>query len=340
MLTRMFGPDALAYRLEDSGCKAAVVDPTVVPKLARLYELLPALETVIVAGAERLPELPERGRIGGCRYTAYGVTHTFLPPTALKMAMQVERPAERVRLNLRAIMSGGEPVNPVILEWRDRELHGVPIHEIYGQTEANLVCGNCSRLYPVRPGSLGRAFPGHEVILVDESGSPAGPGRPGEIAVRGSGDPVVFKEYWRNPEATAGKFHDGWLLTGDMGRQDEEGYFYFEGRKDDVIKSGGYRIGPAEVESSLLTHPAVAEAAAVGVPDSVRGHIVKGFIKLRAGYAASPALAAEIQDHVKARLAAYAYPRVIEFVEELPMTTTGKIRRSELRAHEAARQQA
>jgi acetyl-CoA synthetase len=261
----------------------------------------------------------------------HGVTHAFLPPTALKMAMQVER-LSRFRLHLRGIMSGGEPVNPVILDWRDRELPGVPLHEIYGQTEANLVCGNCSRVYPVRPGSLGQPFPGHDVILLDDQGSPVGPGESGEIAVRGEGDPVVFKEYWRNPEATAAKYAGGWLLTGDVARSDDDGYLYFEGRKDDVISSAGYRIGPAEVESSLLTHRAVAEAAAVGVPDPIRGQIVKGFVKLRAGYAPSDSLAADIQQHVKARLAAYAYPRAIEFIDDLPMTTTGKIRRSELRA--------
>ncbi len=450
-LTRMFGPDALAYRLENSGCIAAVIDQTVAPRLASLGDQLPALENVIVTDGEHPAELPDGSRIGRCRYLSwtrvlegasgrfdplptdpddpaliiytsgttgppkgalhghrillghvpsfqlyfdfvprggevywtpadwawiggaydllfpalklggpvlafettkfdperafhlmatYGVTHTFFPPTALKMAMQVAPPSARHRLSLRAIMSGGEPVNPVILEWRDREVPGVPLHEIYGQTEANLVCGNCSRLYPVRPGSLGRAFPGHDVIMLDERGSPVGPGQAGEIAVRGSADPVVFKEYWRNPQATVEKTHGEWLLTGDMARQDEDGYFYFEGRKDDVINSGGYRIGPAEVESSLLTHPAVAEAAVVGAPDPVRGQIVKGFVKLRAGHASSPGLAVAIQNHVKARLATYAYPRAIEFVDELPMTTTGKIRRSQLRAREAARQHA
>ena len=151
----------------------------------------------------------------------YGVTHTFLPPTALKMAMQVDHPADRFSLVLRTIMSGGEPVNPVILDWRAREVPGVALHEIYGQTEANLVCGNCSRLYPVKPGSLGQAFPGHEVRLVGDDGAPVPPGEPGEIAVWGAGDPVVFKEYWRNPEATAAKYHGGWLRTGDIARQDE-----------------------------------------------------------------------------------------------------------------------
>jgi len=442
-LTRMFGPDALAYRLEHSGCRAAVIDQSVLPKLADLHDRLPALETVIVVGdaiADRVdtatgrchyfawnhviagasdrfdPEPtgpddsalivytsgttgPPKGALHGHRVllghvpsvqlyfdfvprggevywtpadwawiggaydllfpalkfggpvlafettrfdperafdlmARYGVTHTFLPPTALKMAMQIDRPAGRFALNLRAIMSGGEPVNPVILDWRDREIRGVALHEIYGQTEANLVCGNCSRLYPVKAGSLGRAFPGHEVCVLGDDGVPLPPGESGEIAVWGAGDPVVFKEYWRNPEATAAKYDGGWLRTGDMARQDRDGYFYFEGRTDDVIKSAGYRIGPAEVESSLLTHPAVAEAAVVGVPDPVRGQLVKGFVKLRDGRTGSDALAAEIQNHVRARLAAYAYPRAIEFVDELPMTTTGKIRRAELRRAE------
>jgi len=164
-----------------------------------------------------------------------------------------------------------------------------------------------------------------------------GPGVLGEIAVRGDGDPVVFLEYWENPDDTRAKYHGGWLRTGDMAHRDVDGYFYFEGRTDDVINSAGYRIGPAEVESALLTYPAVAEAAAVGVPDALRGQIVKVFVKLRAGYSPSPQLAAQIQEHVKTRLAAYAYPRSVEFLSELPMTTTGKIRRSELRAREAAR---
>src|SRR5437773_1867253 len=365
-LTRMFGPDALAHRLANSRCVVAIADGMVVPRLVEVGDRLPDLQAVIVVVPERAGGLPPRSETGLRRYlewaavlnraspvvaletakfdpqrawhlmARHGVTHTFLPPTALKMAMQLAHPSQ-FGLRLRAIMSGGEPVNPVILEWRDRELPGVPLHEIYGQTEANLVCGNCSRLFPVRPGSLGQVFPGHTVAVLDSDGQPVGPGVLGEIAVWGDGDPVVFLEYWENPDDTRAKYHGGWLRTGDMAHRDEDGYFYFEGRTDDVINSAGYRIGPAEVESALLTYPAVAEAAAVGVPDKVRGQIVKVFVKLRAGYSPSPQLAAQIQEHVKTRLAAYAYPRSVEFLSELPMTTTGKIRRSELRAREAAR---
>lgn len=446
-LTRMFGPDALAYRLRNSGCVVAIADGMVVPRLLEIGDLLPDLRQVIVVAPERAGGLPTGGQTGARRYRAWddvldpaaptfepaettpddpaliiytsgttgppkgalhghrilighlpsfqlyfdfvprgaevywtpadwawiggsydllfpalrcggpvvaletakfdperafdlmarhSVTHTFLPPTALKMTMQLAHPS-RFGLRLRAIMSGGEPVNPVILEWRDRELPGVPVHEIYGQTEANLVCGNCSRLFPVRPGSLGQPFPGHTVTVLDANDEPAAAGVLGEIAVRGPGDPVVFLEYWGNPVGTREKYRDTWLRTGDMARRDEDGYFYFDGRTDDIINSAGYRIGPAEVESALLTHAAIAEAAAVGVPDAVRGQIVKAFVTLRAGWSPSARLAAHIQAHVKTRLAAYAYPRSVEFLDALPMTTTGKIRRSELRAREAER---
>jgi acetyl-CoA synthetase len=181
---------------------------------------------------------------------------------------------------------------------------------------------------------MGRPVPGHEVAIVDEAGQPVTQGDPGVIAVRRP-DPVMFLEYWRNPHATAAKFAGDWLLTGDRGRMDENGYFHFIGREDDVITSGGYsggyRIGPGEVEDCLIRHPAVALAAAVGVPDTLRGERVKAFVVLESGHAPSDGLAEEIQDFVRARLAAHEYPREVAFVTSLPMTATDKIKRRELR---------
>lgn len=266
----------------------------------------------------------------------YKVTCTFMPATALKMLMQVPKPGKRYDLQLRAIGSGGEAVNPVIHEWY-RENLDVPVNEFYGQTEANLLVGYCSQVLKLKPGSMGKPFPGHKVDLIDEKGNALPPGELGEIALDAAGDPVVFLEYWNNREATTEKFIGRWLATGDMAVKDEEGYLVFNGRKDDVINSAGYRIGPTEVESSLLQHPAVAEAAAIGVPDELRGEVVKGFVKLKSGYVPSEKLKKEIQDFVKTRLSAYAYPREIEFIDELPLTTTGKVKRRELRELERSK---
>ena len=264
----------------------------------------------------------------------FGVRNAFMPPTALKMMRGVERPRERWDYDLRSIGSGGETLGEGLLAW-GRETFGLTLNEFYGQTECNLVVANCAGLMEVRPGSMGRAVPGHEVAVVDEAGTPLPPGTPGNLAVRRP-DPVMFLEYWNNPEATAAKFAGDWLLTGDMGTRDEDGYFRFVGRDDDVITSGGYRIGPGEIEDCLLKHPAVAMAAAVGVPDELRTERVKAFVVLRAGQAGSAALAAELQAHVKARLAAHEYPRELEFLEALPMTATGKIIRRALRERETA----
>jgi acetyl-CoA synthetase len=192
------------------------------------------------------------------------------------------------------------------------------------------VVGNNAALFPVRPGSMGRAIPGHQVRVVDEEGSPMSTGEPGQIAIRHP-DPVMFLGYWNNAAATRDKFAGEYLLTGDMGRQDVEGHFWFLGRADDVITSAGYRIGPGEIENCLMKHPAVAMAAAIGIPDALRTEIVKAFLVLKPGRAGDPALAREIQDFVKVTLAAHEYPRQIEFVDSLPMTTTGKIMRRELR---------
>ncbi len=262
------------------------------------------------------------------------VRNAFMPPTALKLMRGVERPRERFNHRLRSIGSGGETLGAELLDW-GREAFDLTFNEFYGQTECNLIVANCAGLFPVRPGSMGRAVPGHRVAVLDADGNEVGPGEEGDIAVARP-DPVMFLAYWNKPEATAAKFRrapDGgeWLLTGDRGSRDAEGYFRFVGRDDDVITSGGYRIGPGEIEDCLLRHPAVALAAAVGVPDPLRTERVKAFVVLAEGHAPSEALAAEIQDWVKTRLAAHEYPREVEFLDALPMTTTGKIVRRELR---------
>jgi acetyl-CoA synthetase len=268
-----------------------------------------------------------------------GVRNAFLPPTALKMMRQAGGPSDR-RLALRSVMSGGESLGEQMLSW-GRERLGVTINEIYGQTEANLVAGSCGAAWEARPGSLGRPYPGHEVaVLAPGAEGPAGVGEVGEIAVA-SPDPVFFLEYWGNPVATAAKYtEDGrWLLTGDLARRDEDGYLWYESRADDVINSAGYRIGPGEIEECLLHHDAVAMAAVVGVPDPLRGEAVKAFIQLADSHAPSAELEQEVRELVRRRLAAYEYPRQIEFVEQLPLTTTGKIRRAELRRRSQADEQ-
>jgi acetyl-CoA synthetase len=259
------------------------------------------------------------------------VRNAFLPPTALKMMRRAGGDSGH-GLVLRSVMSGGETLGEQMLAW-GREHLGVTINEIYGQTEANLVAGSCAAAWEPRPGSLGRPYPGHEVVVLGGDGNgPAAVGEVGEIAVAGP-DPVFFLEYWGNPQATRGKYsEDGrWLLTGDLARRDEDGYLWYEARADDVINSAGYRIGPAEIEECLLHHDAVAMAAVIGVPDPIRGEAVKAFIQLADSHAPSQALEQEVRQLVRQRLAAYEYPRQIEFVEQLPLTTTGKIRRAELR---------
>lgn len=263
------------------------------------------------------------------------VRNTFIPPTALKMMRQVPNPRDRHRLALRSVGSGGESLGPDLLDW-GRETLGVDINEFYGQTECNLVLSNCASIMPVRPGSMGRAVPGHQVEIVNEAGEVLAAGELGQVAVRRP-DPVMFLQYWGNPEATQAKFAGDWLLTGDTAHKDEDGYFYFVGRDDDLITSAGYRIGPGEIEECLMRHPAVALAAAVGVPDPTRTEIVKAFIVLRDGVTPSTELVHEVRDFVRTRLAAHEYPRMVEFVPELPMTTTGKIRRKDLREREVQR---
>ena len=263
----------------------------------------------------------------------HSVRNAFLPPTALKLMRQVADPRRLFPGGLRTCFTGGEPMGEELLAW-GRDALGCTINEGYGQTEANLVVANCSSLYPVRAGSMGRAAPGHRLAIVDDAGNELPRGEMGQIAVRRP-DPVIMLEYWRNPAATRDKFAGDWLLTGDTGRQDEDGYFWFTGRNDDVITSAGYRIGPGEIEDCLMTHPAVALAAVIGVPDELRTEIVKAFIVPAAGATPNDDLARAIQDHVKSRLAAHEYPRQVEFVESLPMTATGKIRRIELRTRQS-----
>jgi acetyl-CoA synthetase/medium-chain acyl-CoA synthetase len=235
---------------------------------------------------------------------------------------------------LRHCVSAGEPLNPeVIDEWSKRT--GFTIYDGYGQTETVLLAGNY-RCVEVRPGSMGKASPGFRLGIVDESGTEADPGQEGDIAVkvRPHRPLGMFKEYWKDPDATAGTYVGDWYVTGDRGIKDEDGYFWFVGRADDVIISAGYRIGPFEVESALQEHPAVLESAAVASPHPDRGQVVKAFVVLTPGHQPSEQLSAELQEHVKNVTAPYKYPRKIQFVKELPKTISGKIRRVELRALE------
>jgi len=285
-----------------------------------------------------IPILGYRGRFDAERayylLEKYGVRNSFLFPTALKLMMKaVPCPREKFSLNLRSIMSAGESVGVTVIEWA-REQLGVTINEMFGQTEINYVVGNCQAAWPVKPGSIGRPYPGHRVAVIDEQGNELPRGELGEIAVKKDHDPVFFLEYWKNEKATREKFVGDWGCTGDQGRMDEDGYLWYQGRSDDVIKSAGYRIGPAEIESCLVKHPAVANAAVIGKPDETRGSIVKAFIVLQPGHSPSDVLVEQIQTHVRGRLAPYEYPREIEFIDALPMTTTGKVQRKELRKRE------
>ncbi len=254
------------------------------------------------------------------------VTLTFLPPTALKLmrAADVSHPD----LVLRAVLTGGEPFGAEMLTWT-RERLGAVVNEGYGQTECNLVVGNCASVWPVRPGSMGRALPGHDVGVFDPSGRRL-IGQEGEICVRAP-DPVMMLEYWNRPEATAEKIRDGWLHTGDLAVEDEDGYLWFRSRVDDVISSRGYRIGPGEIEDCLMTHPSVAMCAVVGLPDEIKGQVPVAFVVLRPGAETTEGLEAALQQHVRTRLAAHEVPARVTFVADLPRTTTGKVLRRALR---------
>jgi acetyl-CoA synthetase len=258
----------------------------------------------------------------------YGVRNIFVPPTGLKL-MRASTPKDVERLNLRTLFSGGEAVGQALQEWAQDKL-GMRINEVYGQTECNLVLESCNLLGVWKAGAIGKPVPGHTVAIIDDQGRPLPDGEAGNIAVQRP-DPVMFLEYWGKPEATRDKFAGDWLLTGDQGYRDAEGYFHFVGRDDDVITSSGYRIGPGEIEDCLSRHPAVKLAAAVGVPDPARTEIVKAFIVLNPGYEPSPDLEEDIRAHVRNRLSAHEYPRAFEFRDELPLTTTGKVIRRLLR---------
>ncbi len=261
------------------------------------------------------------------------VTHSFMTPTALKRLAEIAEPRRRWPLALRVVCTGGEPLPGETLRWTEEDL-GVVCNEFYGLTEFNHLVGNCRRLYPIRPGSMGKPYPGHETTLVDEAGKPVIPGDVGEI-VAPADDPTLFLSYWKQPGVTDRLRLGPWLRTGDLARQDADGYVWYQGRNDDLIKSAGYRIGPAEVEDCLVRHSAVAEAAVVGSPDPERGMIVKAFVRLSAGFEPSETLVESLKAYVKSNLAAYKYPRAIEFVTEFPLTSSGKIRRGELRRREA-----
>ncbi len=251
------------------------------------------------------------------------VRNAFIPPTALRMLKTVPDISKRFRLNFRTVGSGGESLGRETFEWGREEL-SLTINEFYGQTECNLVLSSCATMGVSRAGAIGLAVPGHRVAVIDEEGKRVRTGEAGQIAIARP-DPVMFLEYWQNPEATAKKFVGDWMTTGDQGIEDEEGYVQFFGRDDDVITSAGFRIGPSEIEDCLTAHPSVALAAAVGKPDAVRTEIVKAYVVLKDGVAGSERLADEIKLWVRERLSAHEYPREVEFVDSMPLTTTGKV---------------
>jgi acetyl-CoA synthetase len=272
----------------------------------------------------------------------YAVRNAFLFPTALKMMMKAfPSPRASFDVNLRSLMSGGEALGPAVLQWCRDEL-GVTANEIFGQTEMNYIVGNSHTHWPVKPGSMGRPYPGHRIAVIDDAGNELPDGAVGDVALNrrwidGTPDPVFFLEYWKNPRATAEKFAGDWCRTGDQAARDADGYLWYHGRADDMFKVSGYRVGPTEIENCLVKHPAVANSAVVPSPDETRGAVVKAFVLLAPGHVASEGLKESIREHVKKHLAPYQQPREIEFVSELPMTTTGKVQRKVLRDREATK---
>jgi acetyl-CoA synthetase len=291
----------------------------------------------------------------------HGVTHTFLFPTALKAMMKAyPEPSKQFKLKLQAMMSAGEAVGDAVFGYCQTQL-GVTVNEMFGQTEINYIVGNCAMEWgvmgegvkahrtnvgwPAKPGSMGKGYPGHRVAVIDDEGHECPVGVPGDVALNrynqhGQPDPIFFLGYWKNEASTLGKYTGDWCRTGDMAVRDEDGYLWYQGRADDVFKAAGYRIGPSEIENCLVKHPAVANAAVVPKPDAERGALVKAYVVLAAGHEASEALVADLQLHVRGKLAPYEYPKEIEFIRELPMTTTGKVQRRVLRLQEEARAKA
>jgi acetyl-CoA synthetase len=267
----------------------------------------------------------------------FGVTHSFMPPTALRMLMGVADPAAEYDLDVETFAAAGEPLTPEIVEWVESTFDDVALNEFYGQTELNLAVGNAAAWFETRPGSMGKVLPGYDLAIIDPEAADdgeldrLGTGETGEIALRPHDRSVFFDEYWNMPEKTAAKRVGEWFLTGDLAERDDEGYVRFESRKDDVIITAGYRVGPMEVEEAILEHPDVAQAGVIGVPDDTRGEIIKAYVEPASGVGGDDDLRAEIRDLVRENLAEYEYPREIAFVDELPQTTTGKIRRLELR---------
>jgi acetyl-CoA synthetase len=288
----------------------------------------------------------------------HGVTHTFLFPTALKAMMKAyPKPSTQFKLKLQAMMSAGEAVGDAVFGYCQAQL-GVTVNEMFGQTEINYIVGNCAMEWatigkgvkahrtnvgwPAKPGSMGKGYPGHRVAVIDDDGHECPAGVPGDVALNrynqhGQPDPIFFLGYWKNDKSTQGKYTGDWCRTGDMAVRDEDGYLWYQGRADDVFKAAGYRIGPSEIENCLVKHPAVANAAVVPKPDAERGALVKAYVVLAVGHEASDALVADLQLHVSGKLAPYEYPKEIEFIRELPMTTTGKVQRRVLRLQEEDR---
>ena len=265
----------------------------------------------------------------------HGVTNVFTTPTAMRAMMAIGDAGERYPQKFRRVCSAGEPLNPEAIRWF-RHQYGVTVLDYYGLSESYPLCAN----YPfmeVREGSMGKPMPGWDVQILDEDEQPVGVGERGEICLRARTNPHYPLGYWRNEQATREDFDGDWFHTKDAAERDEDGYFWYSGRADDVIISAGYRIGPFEVESACIEHPSVQEAAAVASPEEKRGHVVKAFVVLSQGAEPSDDLAEDIKSFVRGRLSAYAYPRKIEFVEALPKTLTGKIRRIELRESERSR---
>jgi acetyl-CoA synthetase len=283
--------------------------------------LLPGLHFGVPVVAGRFEKFDGEAALGLAEKMR--IRNAFIPPTALRMVKAVKDIRRRFKLDFRTIGSGGESLGRETFDWGRQEL-GVTINEFYGQTECNLVLSSCAAIGVSKAGAIGRPVPGHTVGIIDEAGRRVKPGEAGQIAVCRP-DPVMFLGYWQNDEATAKKFIGDWMTTGDQGVEDEQGYVHFFGRDDDVITSAGYRIGPGEIEDCLTGHPAVALVAAVGKPDPLRTEIVKAYIVLKDGQEPSEALSGEIKNWVREKLSAHEYPREVEFVDSMPLTTTGKV---------------